>query len=115
MTESDDRKGTQSIERATTLLREIASRPKAGWQLADLAARSNLGRSTAHRMLACLVRQRMVTQRSSDRHYLARADVVRVGIGASGIWRSSARCAQPPRRIGEAPGVFGVHALPQRR
>jgi DNA-binding IclR family transcriptional regulator len=70
MAESDDRKGTQSIERATSLLREIASRPKVGWQLADLAARCNLGRSTAHRMLACLVRQRMVTQRSSDRHYL---------------------------------------------
>ena len=70
MAEATDRTGTQSIERATSLLREIASRPKVGWQLADLAARSNLGRSTAHRMLACLVRERMVTQRSSDRHYL---------------------------------------------
>lgn len=70
MASADDRKGTQSIERVVLLLREIASRSKVGWQLGDVAARCHLTRSTAHRMLACLVRERLVVQRPSDRHYL---------------------------------------------
>lgn len=69
---SDDaeRSGTQSIERAVALLREISTRGQFGWQMSDLAERCHLGKSTAHRILACLVRERLVRQRSSDRHYL---------------------------------------------
>ena len=67
---SDERSGTQSIERAITLLREISARGHFGWQLSDLAARCQLGKSTAHRMLVCLLRERLVSQRASDRHYM---------------------------------------------
>jgi DNA-binding IclR family transcriptional regulator len=65
-----ERSGTQSIERAVSLLREIATRGQFGWQLSDLAGRCGLGKSTAHRVLACLVRERLVRQRPSDRHYM---------------------------------------------
>jgi DNA-binding IclR family transcriptional regulator len=65
-----DRSGTQSIERAVTLLREISTRGHFGWQLSDLAARCHLGKSTAHRMLACLLREGLVRQRPTDRHYM---------------------------------------------
>ncbi len=68
--DENERSGTQSIERAITLLREISTRSHFGWQMADLAARCHLGKSTAHRILACLVRERLVKQRPSDRHYL---------------------------------------------
>ena len=64
------RSGTQSIERAIGLLREISARGQFGWQLSDLAARCQLGKSTAHRMLICLVRERLVSQRPADRHYI---------------------------------------------
>jgi len=64
------RSGTQSIERAIGLLREISTRGQFGWQLSDLAARCQLGKSTAHRMLICLVRERLVSQRPADRHYI---------------------------------------------
>jgi DNA-binding IclR family transcriptional regulator len=67
---SGPRKGTQSIERAIGLLREISTRGQFGWQLSDLAARCQLGKSTAHRMLICLVRERLVSQRPADRHYM---------------------------------------------
>jgi DNA-binding IclR family transcriptional regulator len=67
---SGQRSGTQSIERAIGLLREISTRGQFGWQLSDLAARCQLGKSTAHRMLLCLVRERLVSQRTSDRHYM---------------------------------------------
>jgi DNA-binding MarR family transcriptional regulator len=46
--------GTQSIERALLLLREIAAHNRAGSRLLDLATRTNLQRPTVHRMLKCL-------------------------------------------------------------
>jgi DNA-binding IclR family transcriptional regulator len=65
-----ERGGTQSIERAVTLLREISARGHFGWRLTDLANRCSLSKGTTHRMLMCLVRERLVKQRLNDRHYL---------------------------------------------
>lgn len=65
-----DQSGTQSIERAILLLRQLAVRGQFGWRLSDLAARCGCDKGTAHRVLACLVRERLVQQRASDRHYL---------------------------------------------
>lgn len=48
----------------------IAARPEFGWRLSDLAAACHQDKATVHRMLACLVEERMVEQRISDRHYL---------------------------------------------
>ena len=62
--------GTQSIERAVALLREISARGHFGWRLTDLADRCSLSKGTTHRMLMCLVRERLVKQRPNDRHYL---------------------------------------------
>lgn len=68
--ETRTRSGTQSIERAVHVLKEITARSKFGWRPSDLAARCGLDRGTTHRILACLVRERLVQQRSSDRHYI---------------------------------------------
>lgn len=64
------RSGTQSIERTLQLLRLVSTRGHFGWRLSDLATHCSLGRSTVHRLLACLVRERLVEQRASDRHYI---------------------------------------------
>jgi len=64
------RRGTQSIERAVTILREIATRNRFGWGLWDIAERCELDRSTTHRILACLVQEGLLQQREEDRHYL---------------------------------------------
>jgi DNA-binding IclR family transcriptional regulator len=66
---SAERSGTQSIERAVFLLREIASRSHAGWGLRDLAQHCGLDHGTVHRMLKCLLEQGLVRQRESDRRY----------------------------------------------
>jgi DNA-binding IclR family transcriptional regulator len=63
------RTGTQGRERALRVLRELAARGEFGWRLSDLAARCELVKATAHRVLACLVRERFVQQRASDKHY----------------------------------------------
>ena len=69
MSEMPARKGTQSIERAALILREIATRGVAGGGLWDLADRCELDRGTTHRILGALVRKRLIEQRASDRRY----------------------------------------------
>ncbi|MDO8769652.1 MAG: helix-turn-helix domain-containing protein [Burkholderiaceae bacterium] len=65
-----DRTGTQSLGRGIKLMRIVAARPQFGWRLSDLAAVCSLDKATVHRMLACLVEERLVEQRASDRHYV---------------------------------------------
>jgi len=62
--------GAQSVERALLLLRVVCTRGHMGWRLSDLAQHCGLGVSTTHRLLAALVRERLVRQRASDRHYV---------------------------------------------
>lgn len=64
------RTGTQSIERAALLLRELARKGKFGWRLTDLAGACGLHINTTRRILESLVRERLVQRRASDRHYL---------------------------------------------
>ena len=52
------------------MLREITARNRFGWRPSDLAVRCGLDRGTTHRILACLVRERLVQQRPRDRHYV---------------------------------------------
>lgn len=63
-------RGTQSIERALQVLRELSARARPGWRLTDIAERCGLDRGTASRILSCLVRERFAVKRRSDRHYL---------------------------------------------
>jgi DNA-binding IclR family transcriptional regulator len=77
------RSGTQSIERAATLMRELSARARTGWRLSDLAERCALDRGTARRMLACLVRERMAVQRSADRHYLPGPALYELGLSVT--------------------------------
>jgi DNA-binding IclR family transcriptional regulator len=67
---SAERTGTQSLARGIRILRAIAARPQFGWRLSDLSAACGMDKATVHRMLTCLVEERLVQQRSSDRHYL---------------------------------------------
>ncbi len=67
---SHERAGTQSLARGIRLLRLVATRPDFGWRLSDLAAASGQDKATVHRMLGCLVEERLVEQRPADRHYL---------------------------------------------
>jgi len=64
------RVGTQSLARGLKLLRMVATRPEVGWRLSDLAMACEQDKGTVHRMLSCLVEERLLEQRSNDRHYL---------------------------------------------
>ncbi|CAG4900036.1 IclR family transcriptional regulator [Paraburkholderia gardini] len=67
---TSSRFGTQSLARGIRLMRTIATRPQVGWRLTDLAIACGQDKATVRRMLACLVEERLVEQRASDRRYL---------------------------------------------
>jgi DNA-binding IclR family transcriptional regulator len=73
------RSGTQSIERAALLLRELATRGSVGWNLRDLALHCELDRATVHRMLKCMIRERLVQQRHTDQRYMLGPMVFELG------------------------------------
>ena len=82
--------GTQSIERALTLLREIAAHNRGGSRLLDLATRTGLQRPTVHRMLKCLAAENMVQQDPDTHRYFLGLDGVRA--------RADRRAALQPAR-----------------
>ena len=75
--------GTQSIERALLLLREIAAHNRAGSRLLDLATRTNLQRPTVHRMLKCLAHEGMVQQDADTHRYYLGSMAFELGLTAA--------------------------------
>jgi len=61
--------GTQSIERTMLLLKRLAVRGRTGWGITDLALRCDLDKGTVHRILAALVRARMVERDPLSHRY----------------------------------------------
>lgn len=64
-----DSAGTQAIRRAAGVLRHIAAAGGAGASLADVARGQQLARSTAHRILQCLVDEDLIAQTPADKRY----------------------------------------------
>lgn len=88
------RTGTQSIERAILLLKEIATHGKFGWRPGELSERCNLDHGTTHRILACLVRERLVQQRASTGHYLPGPLIFELGLAIPHYQELQERCQQ---------------------
>ena len=80
----DSPAGTQSLTRGIKLLRVLATRGEMGWRLSDLAAACELDKGTAHRMLAGLVKERLVQQRAGDRRYLPGPLLYELGLSLPG-------------------------------
>lgn len=95
------RTGTQSIERAILILREIAKHGKFGWTPGELAQRCGLDRSTTQRILACLVRERMVNQRASNRQYIPGPLIFELGLAMSDYLEFQAACQPSVTRVAE--------------
>lgn len=96
--------GTQSIERALTLLREIAAHNRSGSRLLDLATRTGLQRPTVHRMLKCLAAENMVQQDSDSHRYFLGSMVFELGLTAAPRYNLREICHPALTRIAEATG-----------
>jgi len=96
--------GTQSIERALTLMREIAAHNRGGSRLLDLAARTGLQRPTVHRMLKCLAHEGMVQQDGDTHRYYLGSMVFELGLTAAPRFNLREICHPAMARIAEATG-----------
>ena len=73
--------GAQSIRRALHLLRLLAQHDDRGLNLQQITAMSGLERSTAHRLLSCLVEEQFA-RRSEERLYHLGIDAMQIGFSA---------------------------------
>jgi len=96
--------GTQSIERALLLLREIAAHNRGGSRLLDLATRTALQRPTVHRMLKCLAAESMVQQDADSHRYFLGSMVFELGLTATPRFNLREICHPALARIAEATG-----------
>ena len=75
--------GTQSIERAASVMRVIAARNTTGLRLVDVSHHTKLERPTAHRILKCLMTEGMIRQDSGTRRYFLGHLIFELGLAAS--------------------------------
>lgn len=97
--ESPARTGTQSVERALRIVREVATRFHLGARLSDIAERCQLDPGTTRRLLACLVRERMLEQRASDRRYLPGPLLFEFGLTLPAYAAFQEACREPLSRL----------------
>ncbi len=98
------REGTQSIQRAAMLVRVIASRSRTGLRLAEVVQHSHLERSTARRILKCLVAEGLVMQDSETRRYFLGPLVFELGLAAAPQFNLVDICRPSLQRIAEKTG-----------
>ena len=96
--------GTQSIERALVLVREIAAHNRTGSRLLDLASRTGLQRPTVHGMLKCLTLENMVQQDPDTHRYYLGPMVFELGLTAAPRYNLREICHPAMSRIAEATG-----------
>jgi DNA-binding IclR family transcriptional regulator len=100
--------GTQSIQRAARLLRELAARNRQGMRLIDVAQSSGLQRPTVHRMLKCLAAENLVSQDPQSRRYFLGPLVFELGITAGPRFNIRDLCTDALDRIAAETGAFPI-------
>lgn len=98
------RPGTQSLQRAAALLRELTASNRQGATSADLAARTAIDRTTAHRMLRCLADEGLVLQDGPAKRYFLGPLAYEMGLAASERMDLRALCKPTLLRIAEETG-----------
>ena len=99
-------RGTQTLARSVVLLKAVATRPMQGWRLTDLAGFCCFDKGSTHRMLAGLVRERLVEQRGGDRHYLPGPLLFELGLGVPRLASLAKHCAPSLAHLARSsPGV----------
>ncbi|HBI84219.1 IclR family transcriptional regulator [Orrella sp. NBD-18] len=71
--------GAQSVRRALVLLKLLASQHETGMRLSDIVVSSGLVRSTAHRLLTCLIEEGFVEKDASGKRYRLGLQAMQLG------------------------------------
>jgi DNA-binding IclR family transcriptional regulator len=78
------RQGTQALDRAVAILRELAGASDRGRRLVDLQRALKLSKPTIHRFLKALTRQDLVVQNESSHRYFIGPEVAVLALSARG-------------------------------
>jgi DNA-binding IclR family transcriptional regulator len=97
--------GTQAIRRAASILKAIASAVPNGVSLAEVSRTGNLPRSTAHRILKCLMEEGFVDHAEGGRRYQMGALVYELGLAVSRSAMEVARWRNVIDRVARRTGV----------
>src|SRR5262245_56528350 len=87
--------GTQAIRRAAAILKHIARGPESGMSLRDVSEAMDLSRSTAHRILRCLLDEKLIEHDETARRYVIGGLTFELGLAATNHqhevmrWRST--------------------------
>jgi DNA-binding IclR family transcriptional regulator len=96
--------GTQTIQRASLLVRLIASRSRTGMRLAEVVQHAKLERPTAHRILKCLVDEGFLMQAEDSHQYFLGPLIFELGLAASPQFNLSDICRPSLARVAEKTG-----------
>jgi len=101
VSQQDRRAGTQSIERASRVMRVIASRNAAGMRLTDVSRCAKLEQSTTHRILKCLIAEGMIRRDPHTRRYHLGHLIFELGLAAASEFNVRAICRPSLVRLSE--------------
>lgn len=96
--------GTQSIERAIALLREVAVFGKQGARLTDLIERCDIEYPTAHRIVKSLVTQALLSKDTKTRRYYLGPLVYELGLAAAPTIDAAKVCDAMTTNLAEQTG-----------
>lgn len=96
------RTGTQSVERAISVLRALAARNAAGARLVDLVADVGLTKATVRRLLSVLQREGLVSQDHGTRRYCLGIETFSLGAAAGARFEIRRLAAATLSRLAEA-------------
>jgi DNA-binding IclR family transcriptional regulator len=96
--------GTQAIQRASLLVRLIASRGRSGLRLAELVQHSGGTRPTVRRMLKCLMAEGMVMQDQASHRYFLGPLIFELGLAAAPHFNLRDICHPSVQRIADRTG-----------
>jgi len=96
--------GNQTIQRASLLVRLVASRSRTGMRLSEVVQHSKLERPTAHRILKCLVEEGFLMQAPDSHEYFLGPLIFELGLAASPQFNLSDICRESLERIAAKSG-----------
>lgn len=96
--------GAQTAHRTLDLLRRIGERHLEGAKLAELLEATGLQRSTAHRLIACLVQEGFVERDAEARRYRLGVEAMQLGFAWGGGAPLIQRCTPAMQRIARLTG-----------
>lgn len=96
--------GTQVIQRASVLMRLLASRGRVGLRLVEIVKSSGLEHPTVHRILKGLMAESLVMQDAGSRRYLLGPLVFELGLAAAPQFSLADICRPSLQRIADRTG-----------